>query len=213
MNKVELIKSSVVLPFHSFSGGGNISEPNPSEQTQLETKQQHHSEPPATTQLEEVIQLDNNDFGDSSEESPSANDGGLERRERSPRQENGSNEVSPLETEEEEPISLSDLSSSFQQCFQSINQDRSSYKKSGKQSQENEVKVQVRPFDYAAARKNINFTGVGEHDGDGGLDSNSLDNGEKRRASAVGRSNGEERSRGLRRQAFPPSGNRSTTYK
>jgi len=210
---VEQIKSSVILPFHSFSGSGNISEPNPSEgikQTQPEARQLHPSETSATTQLEEVIRLNNDD---SSEESPCANDG-LKCRERTPRQKNVCSGVSHLETEAgEEPISLSDLSSSFQQCFQSINQDRSSYKKNGKQSQENEVKVQVKPFDYAFARKNINFTGVGERDGDGGLDSNPLDSGEKRRASAKGRSNGEERERGLRRQAFPPSGNRSTTYK
>lgn len=216
VNKVELIKSSVVLPFHSFSGSGNISEPSPSEgikQTQPETRQPHPSEPSATTQLEEVIRLNNDDSDDSSEESPCDNDG-HKCRERSTRQENGSGDVSHLETEAgEEPISLSDLSSSFQQCFQSINQDRNSYKKNGKQSQENEVKVQVKPFDYAAARKSINFTAVGERGGDGELDSNPLDSGEKRRASAMGRSNGEGRERGLRRQAFPPSGNRSTTYK
>jgi len=212
VNKVEQIKSSVILPFHSFSGGDNASQASPStgiKQPQPETRQQHLFQ--ATSQLENVILLENNDYNDtqSSAENPTTDDG-LKSREWSPCQENGSVEGSRPETEAaEEQVSLSDLSSSFQQCFQ----ERIIPKKNSRQSQEPEVKIQVKPFDYAAARKTIIFGDVKEHRGDGGIDSNPSGSGEKRRGSGMGRTNGEERVRGLRRHAFPASGNRSTTYK
>ncbi|ONK68872.1 uncharacterized protein A4U43_C05F16920 [Asparagus officinalis] len=189
VNKVEQIKSSVVLPFHSFSGSDKISEPSPSEtikQTDPAARQQQNSNQPSPiTQLEEIIQLENNN--DSDEEILTTDQ----------------------ETTEavEKPISLSDLSSSFQQCFQSISE------KNRRPSQENEVRIQVKPFDYAAARRNIEFGGVEEHFKDAELDNNPSESTEKRKGSDKGRSSGEERVRGLRRQAFPASGNRSTSYK
>lgn len=184
-------------------------------QAHVKTREEHPDQPSSTSQLEEVISLEVNDSDgrQSPGRSPSP-DGGAELSGRSPDPENGSVQCSYVETTaEEEPMSLSDLSSSFQQCFQSISQKKSRSKNNRVQSQEYEAHIQVKPFDYSAARKNINFRGVGERDRDGGLGSDVSGSGDRRRGSGTGRSSGEERVKGLRRHAFPPSGNRSTTYK
>ena len=63
MNKVEQIKASVIIPFHSFSGGDDAAQASPSagvKQLQPATTQQHLNQP--TTQLEEVILVDNDNY-------------------------------------------------------------------------------------------------------------------------------------------------------
>lgn len=200
VNKVQQIKSSVILPFHSFSGVNNTLQPNLSEdikQIHPETKIQQEIGEKNPTQLEEVIFLETNgsDGTPTSAGSPTAENG------------SGDTEMETIEA----PMSLSELSSSFQECFHSTSHRRSGgSKKDGGLSEEPQEQIEVKPFDYSAARKNIKFGGIRENDGD----CHPPDSEEKRRNSGVGgRSNGEERVRGLRRQAFPPSGNKSTSYK
>jgi len=75
VNKVEQIKASVIIPFHSFSGGDDAAQASPSagiKQLQPATTQQHLNQP--TTQLEEVMLVDNDNYDgtQSSAEDPTA---------------------------------------------------------------------------------------------------------------------------------------------
>ena len=76
--------------------------------------------------------------------------------------------------------SLSDLSTSFQQCFQSINQNRKVVKV--KKSKEPSDVLQIKPFHYEAARKRVKFGEDAEEES--GSQVNSAG---KKKSSAVGR--------------------------
>lgn len=182
-SKVEQIKSSVFFPFYPFSGGTKSSEStSPSieiKQNQPESKENtgEQQEVPVTEKLEEVIQLEN---------SPSDNES--------------------KSSEEEGNPSLTDLSESFTQCFQTLSKGKASDKK--KQEVTNIV---VQPFDYAAARETVKFGKDREKeeeevDEEKKVKCNSRDSKQKPK-------NGQEKARGLRRHAFPQSGNRSFSYK
>ncbi|RZS28508.1 hypothetical protein BHM03_00062109 [Ensete ventricosum] len=214
VNKVEAIKSTVALPFHHFSGGETTSELHVKEIIVcpvVETLQQHSAD---LAKLEEVIPLDRGSHEQSPSDSPMTDDGTKER-DNSHHPEIGSGlDLQPESITSDEPMSPSDLTSSFEKCFQSINE-RRNCQRSQKSSQKPEINFNLRPFDYAAARKNVKF----DDDGDDETKTEdpiktSPDSRQMHRAS--GKAQGEERSRGSqqarRRQAFPPSGNRSTTY-
>lgn len=99
---------------------------------------------------------------------------------------------------EDEPMSLSELSTNFQKCFKSM-------KKSNKAQKQTEF-LNIEPFDYEAARKEVKF-GEG-HKGRQG----------KKEVAAAQKKKGagpeqSEFGQGKRRQAFPASGNRSATFK
>ncbi|KAJ7971942.1 Protein RRP6-like 2 [Quillaja saponaria] len=116
--------------------------------------------------------------------------------------------ISSSETKkEEEPMSPSDLSSNFQKCFQSVNQNRRA--RHIKKAEESGG-LQLKPFDYEAARKQVRF---GEEAEDV---RHPLNSGIKKKSSdiAQGQSNDlrNDLLQGKRRQAFPATGNRSATF-
>ncbi|XP_073109646.1 protein RRP6-like 2 isoform X2 [Elaeis guineensis] len=221
-NKVEQIKSTVALPFHHFSGGEKLSEVSPEvnlNHRRVENQQQCTGYVTEMMKLEEVIPLEKEpDNSLSAADSPKADDSRKHREWFPPLQENGSGGSFQSESDNAEGLASSlDLSSSFEKCFRSINERRSS-RQNHKPSQEPEVNYQLKPFDYAAARKNMKFGEVGGKDiaeSDNRLQTSSV-SGETHKGLASGQSRGEEKVKGFqhprRRQAFPPSGNRSTTY-
>ncbi|KAK1421100.1 hypothetical protein QVD17_23201 [Tagetes erecta] len=192
--KVEQIKSSVSLPFRSFTDKTEPSHPSVKETS---TPQETRVLPLASEPETDVIMLDSDSDVEEKEEKP-ANDEGSERKTED------ENDVILLDSDcsDDEKdgnvgtTSLSDLSSSFQKI------------KAGP-----EVEVEVTPFDYAAARKELSF-GEDGSDGDGGNNE-----GKRERKKAGGRkdSSGGERTGdfqlGRRRQAFPATGNRSSTFR
>lgn len=99
---------------------------------------------------------------------------------------------------EDEPMSLSELSTNFQKCFNSMN-------KSNKAQKQTEF-LSIEPFDYEAARKEVKF-GEG-HKGRQGKKEAAA--GQKKKGSGTEQS---EFGQGKRRSAFPASGNRSATFK
>lgn len=114
------------------------------------------------------------------------------------------------EEEDDETMSLSELSASFQQCFQSINQNRKVVKT--KKTKEPGGLLQLNPFDYEAARKEVKFgEDVEEESG------SRVNSGGKKKSSAIGELQIDDGTKQFpqarRRQAFPVSGNRSSTFR
>ncbi|KAK1296505.1 hypothetical protein QJS10_CPB15g02138 [Acorus calamus] len=190
--KLEQIKSSVTLPFFSFSSGTEPRQ-DPENKKSNEPSQSEPTEgsievPAETTNPEDIILLDNKSDDDSESSSP----------------------------EENNNSSLSELSSSLQKCFQSINEMKAS-KQTHKQQQQQHGSQDVKfePFDYATARQQIKFghpEGAGAaEDGDDGFRNRK----DKNKGGGRG-GRGEERTPSQnprRRQAFPASGNRSGTFR
>jgi hypothetical protein len=131
------------------------------------------------------------------------------------------------ESEADTPVSPTELSSSFEKCFKSLNELKGSKQTQQKPSRENSACFQLKPFNYAAARKDIQF---GEPKGKGAKDDDEEEgggsagfrkpkrgsNGEKNKSKRPGSGGRGEKEGGFqhprRRQAFPLSGNRSFTY-
>jgi hypothetical protein len=130
------------------------------------------------------------------------------------------------ESEADMPVSPTELSSSFEKCFKSLNELKGTKQTQQKSFRENSAGFQLKPFNYDAARKDIQF---GEPKGKGAKDDDEEEsgggcfrkpkkggNGEKNKSKR--RVSGErgEKEGGFqhprRRQAFPLSGNRSFTY-
>ncbi|KAB2005308.1 hypothetical protein ES319_D11G261000v1 [Gossypium barbadense] len=206
-SKLAQIRSSVNLSFHSFSGTAEQSKPPVNEPTKFPEAPQP-KEPPVvvateSSTLEDIIMLEDNSKKDEQVDgsgSPEVND--------TPGKESCMAPSSETE-KEDKTMSLSDLSTSFQQCFESMNQNRKAVKV--KKSKEASGVLQIKPFDYEAARKEIKFgedaeTESGSHAKSGG----------KKKSSAMGRLQIDDGSKQFpqarRRQAFPASGNRSATF-
>ncbi|CAH8362304.1 unnamed protein product [Eruca vesicaria subsp. sativa] len=102
---------------------------------------------------------------------------------------------------EDEPMSLSELSTNFQKCFNTMN-------KSNNKAQKPEF-LNIEPFDYEAARKEVTF-GEGQKGRQGGKKEGVSKAGGQKKGSPPEQS---EFGQGKRRQAFPASGNRSATFK
>ncbi|CAN1765269.1 Protein RRP6-like 2 [Linum perenne] len=198
--KLEKIKSSVSLPFHSFAGGDAQSKPAVEEAA---TRILQEPEKPAVPQAsrvdaKDIIMLDsdssNEELEDDSETKESAE--------------------SPSQRDDETgSVSLSDLSSSFVKCFQSGDK-----KKKKGVVQEPSDMPQVKPFDYATASETL-FKFEKEPKKPEG-DSDQL--GKKRSSAGGGGGNvvkDDDGSTddllrpGRRRQAFPATGNRSISYR
>lgn len=206
-NKVEQIKSSVILPFHSFSGGKTIPETSiTAEKNSLSLQTVRSPEQPSkTTTMEEAIPLENSTDGS---ESPPENTKIIDGL-------NDDAEISKPDAIDTTGTraSRTDLASGFQQCSQFVCETN--------RLQENDRSPEFSPFlsfDYATARKTMKFSeetgGKDDHDDmvDGVLPAS---RGAKKGFPLVG-GDGEQRERGQqprRRQAFPPSGNRSATYR
>ncbi|TVU30605.1 hypothetical protein EJB05_22235 [Eragrostis curvula] len=194
-SKVDKIMSSVVLPFHHFSGGAKPP-------AGLPVKEPVHSEPENIQQrdpachLEEVIQLD------AETDDPQV----PENRNEDGQRESGDTEMS-------EPPS--EVPSASEKRFHSLNEERN-LQQNCKIPQEPEFNDKLKAFDYAEARKNVSF-GVpkAERRRDNTVArAINTDSGDKPRTS--NKSGGGEAEGSFqnprRRQAFPPSGNRSSTY-
>lgn len=204
------IRSSVNLSFHSFSGTAEQSKPLVNEPTKFPEAPQPKEPPPSvvvateSSTLEDIIMLEDNSKKDEQVDgsgSPEVND--------TPGKESCMAPSSETE-KEDESMSLSDLSTSFQQCFESMNQNRKAVKV--KESKEASGVLLIKPFDYEAARKEIKFgedaeTESGSHAKSGG----------KKKSSAMGKlqidDGSKEFPQARRRQAFPASGNRSATFR
>ncbi|KAJ4885439.1 hypothetical protein Rs2_35532 [Raphanus sativus] len=192
--KLEQIRSSVNLQFHSFTDKSSDSKSAPEE---LSTTL------PASISKQHGVTVSKDDSEEASEivgTSDRVSDA----------------EVSCFETEnvillddggekevdaEDEPMSLSELSTNFQKCFNSMN-------KSNNKAQKPEF-LNIEPFDYEAARKEVTF-GEGQKGRQGGKKEGGSKAGGQKKGSAPEQS---EFGQGKRRQAFPASGNRSATFK
>ena len=111
------------------------------------------------------------------------------------------------EDESNEPMSLSDLSSSFQKCLKT-NQEQKTKVAEGTSG------LHFKPFDYEAARKEFKFGKVVEKGVKAGDDGGSKSLG-KKKGGASNKTKLDEGGlpQGRRRQAFPASGNRSATFR
>lgn len=188
------------LPFHAFSGGDEKVEQ--SAKISEVVHEENHSDPATDSTLVDIIVLDDDSDVEDSEKVTS--DAALDNHSRQIE----NNEAGSV-SEEDEPMSVSDLSSSFQKCFPSLDQAMSS--KVVDKSRATDGSLPVQPFDYEAARKQVKFgkSGAAVADGD-----DSVKRRERRKVSgAVGKEDAAEHPQGRRRQAFPASGNRSATFR
>ncbi|XP_076892234.1 protein RRP6-like 2 [Bidens hawaiensis] len=210
--KVEQIKSSVSLPFRSFADKTEASLPIVKECP----KPQEASILPSATVSEpenDIILLET-DCDVEKEEEPAK----AENNEQKTEDENNVKLLDSDSCSDEEKdgnMSLSDLSSSFQKFVKTADE-----KKTSKQKVEGGSAglVNVVPFDYAAARKEVRFGEDGP--GSGGEDEGNQGKRERKKSAGGGRkkdAGGSERSGdfqlGKRRQAFPATGNRSSTFR
>ncbi|KAF9591239.1 hypothetical protein IFM89_003190 [Coptis chinensis] len=209
--KVEQIKSSLTLPFQSFLGQSQQSEPILKADTNpLGT----HSRQPVsleadTTNAEDIIPLED-DMNDQEflDVAPASKDD----------VEDGENcDVAVASQTGDKPMSLSELSSSFQECLQSMNQKKNNRKVD--KPQQPESCLHLKPFDYVAAREQMKF---GEHREDKDIKGeeghkNLLHSKERRKNSASSRVPKDEGTKDFqqarRRMAFPPTGNRTATFR
>lgn len=203
--KLEQIRASVQFPFHSLSRIGGQSKPV------TETPVTVFKVPPAavaspakgdTTVLQDDLDVKesrNGDFGTAKEDDDD---------------DNNNLEASASEIDKDEPMSLSDLSSSFQQCFPSVNRNRKAREEDKSEESKQSIGLQLKPFDYEAARKEVIF---GEKSKELGAGERSLhDSKAKKKTDKVCIPKDEEAgefAQGRRRKAFPATGNRSATFR
>ncbi|KAJ6763159.1 POLYMYOSITIS/SCLERODERMA AUTOANTIGEN-RELATED [Salix purpurea] len=121
-----------------------------------------------------------------------------------------------LETDEgEEPVSLADLSTSFEKCFPSRNQNKKLQKL---RNLENQVAaLKLKPFDYATALRFNEDPAQRSKAGRAKNQRGGLDSVGTTKSSTGARMQREEETgefrQGRRRQAFPATGNRSATFR
>lgn len=202
-DKLEQIRSFVNLPFHSFIDKGSESKSGTKTSPKVHVKPEEVS----TTMAASVSKQDGvTELKDDSEDETSEIVGTSGRVSESKVSGFEADDVILLDNsgakeDEAEPMSLSELSTNFQKCFNSMN-------KSNNKGQKPEF-INIEPFDYEAARKEVKF-GEGQRGRQGGKkEAKSTGGGQKKGA-------GPEQSefgQGKRRQAFPASGNRSATFK
>ncbi|KAK0600373.1 hypothetical protein LWI29_014363 [Acer saccharum] len=214
-SKLEQIRSSVNLPFHSFA----VRDEQPkqvieehSRVVEVPQSEEPPALPAARSSAEDLIMLDDDDTNE--EESDHGN---LETTD-PPREDNSASSALEVD-EEDEPMSLSDLSTSFQKCLNSSNKNKNGKAKKVEKSEEASGLLQLKPFDFEAARKHIRFGKAQKEEpaGDEGKKKNPLVSGDKKKGSAVGRAQKDdgtnELPQGKRRHAFPATGNRSGTFR
>lgn len=202
--KLEHNRSSVNLPFHSFSGKANGLQPaakEPAKPLQISRPKEPETVVATGSRLQGIILLNEKLVEEQVHEDPK-------------QEQNISNmSASFFEVDEgDETVSLSDLSSSFKKCFQSTQKER----KATQVRKSQEPVQQFKPFDYAAARKQAEFEDNRRR--------NIKEDGENRSKHAEnmkknlikGHTEGGEESGGFqlgrRRQVFPSTGNRSATF-
>lgn len=202
--KLEQIKSSVNLPFNSFPSCGELLQPAVKEPAKPLDIVRNGQPVSYSSDVEDFLLGAGSNVDESVDGSMESVNVPVENKE--------DNAVgSALEMEEkEDTMSLSDLSSSFQKCLPSTNRTRNG--KLTEKSQERVGFLQLEPFDYEAAKKQVIF---GEDPG-GKLGTRVEDS--KRRLNKEDKKSLKEDGvrdlpQGRRRQAFPASGNRSATFR
>ncbi|TKY46324.1 Exosome component 10 [Spatholobus suberectus] len=207
--KLEQIRSSVSLPFHSFLGSSEKSEPiveTPSVASEMSEPQKPVPDLVSASSLDEIIMLESDTGAEDMEQNNLENSN--EHTEK--------NSVVSTSGKEDEPVSLSELSSNFQKCFHSTDQNNKT--RPPKKTEEPSGLVQLKPFDYEAARKHVKFVEDTKHASSQGCDGHmeTEDSGSKKLLSTIGPGQASDLTKqlpqGRRRQAFPASGNRSATF-
>ncbi|GER41804.1 3'-5' exonuclease domain-containing family protein [Striga asiatica] len=208
--KLDQIKSTVTLPFLTFSDMNERLQTYPEETAKnLDTAQHTESSAPVpASTLDDMIILDadsdsNDDLARDDTRAPNSSNDPPERTEQ---EQNSGSDM-------DEPMSLDDLSSSFQKCLPSPAQTIS-----GKGVGKSPSFLEVKPFDYEAARKQVKFGGNRKGDAMGDDDDGSVKKQQDRKKGLVKDKSGKDESptefgQGRRRQAFPASGNRSATFR
>lgn len=168
--------------------------------------------PVSASTADEIILLDSDtDLDDTTNKKPESTKEDMEKK--------SATSTSGIENEDE-PMSLSELSSSFQKCFKSNTQNNEN--RVTRKTEESSRLVEVKPFDYEAARQRVKFGEdtedlQEEDDEDGGLRHRQRKSGGKMKKSTVGQGQTSDMANELaparRRQAFPASGNRSATFR
>ncbi|XP_024031414.1 protein RRP6-like 2 [Morus notabilis] len=200
--KLQQIRASVQFPFHSFSSIGDQSKPVVEAPVTASKVPPPAAASPANSKLDDVIMLQddldveesrNGDLGTSKDD------------------DNDNLVASALGTDREEPMSLSDLSSSFQQCFDSDYQKR---KVRQVDKPRESIGLQLKPFDYEAARKQVVFEENSKELGPGERRIRDLKVKKKSDKSCTPKDDETgEFAQGRRRKAFPATGNRSSTFR
>ncbi|KAJ4834948.1 hypothetical protein Tsubulata_021473 [Turnera subulata] len=209
--KLEKIRSEINLPFHSFSGKEESPQAVAVSDVPPPNRDKSFAHPAPSSMLEDIVPLDNN----SDDEEVNNNDSETTYTDM------GQNCAAGSDGErdkQDEPVSLSDLSASFQKCFQTNNGNRNNAHL--KKTQEASGLFQLKPFDYAAARKEVIF---GKHavvesgTGDDKDERGRLSTTNRVKNSATDQVQNQDETlefrQGRRRQAFPASGNRSVTFR
>ncbi|KAL2646700.1 hypothetical protein AAZV13_05G072200 [Glycine max] len=204
-SKLEQIRSSVSLPFHSFLGSSEKSEPTVETHTvasEMLESQRPVSDVVSVSPLDEIIMLESGTGAENMEQNNL--ESSSEHREK-----DSVVSISGKE-DEDESVSLLELSSNFKKCFHSNDQN---YKtRWPKKTEQPSGLVPMKPFDYEAARKHVKFGEHTKHASSKGSDSHMEveDSGSKKQRSTIGQG---QLPQGRRRQAFPASGNRSSTFR
>ncbi|KAK9155011.1 hypothetical protein Sjap_002491 [Stephania japonica] len=211
--KVDQIKSSVTLPFSPFLGGNEPVKSKSADSGKVEessTPREQVPIPAEPPKLDEIIPLEINiECTESDDDNvPIVEDDG---------QEHSRNRCATGgAVEADTRHGLTELSSSFQKFFQPMND--SSSNRQMERTQEPEAGFQLKPFDYATARKQMRF-------GDDKTEKPGSDEGfipqinsmERRKAPVTSQVPRDEETKDVqharRRQAFPPTGNRSATFR
>ncbi|CAM8877295.1 unnamed protein product [Rhodiola kirilowii] len=216
--KLEHIKSSVNLPFHSFTGTGPLLKPSARKEqiTSFAIRlDENPAEPPVGTNgaLEEIIVLEDEKGTDEPANVIEGNTS-TDAEPESKREDNGAgtsnNSNKDDDDDEDKAMPLSELSSSFRKCFQP----RQTHKPLEPSAS---ALLNFKPFDYEEARQQIQFgnrrtsaTGEDDNGGPGRKD-------KKKKSSVTSQERRVEESGGFqpgrRSQAFPVTGNRSATFK
>ncbi|KAJ6379842.1 hypothetical protein OIU76_016490 [Salix suchowensis] len=128
----------------------------------------------------------------------------------------GKSSGAALETDEgDEPVSLADLSTSFEKCFPSRNQNKKTAE--AEKSEEPSGGLKLKPFDYATALRFNEDPAQRSKAGRAKNQRGGLDSVGTTKSSTGARMQREEETgefrQGRRRQAFPATGNRSATFR
>ncbi|KAK7267021.1 hypothetical protein RIF29_19685 [Crotalaria pallida] len=210
--KLEQIRSSVNLPFHSFLGSSQESKPaveTPTVASVTSDEQKPVSVPVSTSTLDEIIMLESNTGAEDDMEQ--------NKLENSSEHEEKNSVMSTSGKQGEgEPVSLLELSSSFQKCFQSNNKNNKT--RSPKKTEQTGGLLQLKPFDYEEAMKHVKFGENKKHassQSDGHTEQNGSGSKKKRSTKGQGQTSDltTQLQQGKRRQAFPASGNRGATFR
>ncbi|KAF1879637.1 hypothetical protein Lal_00033295 [Lupinus albus] len=209
--KIEQIRSSVNLPFRSFFGGSQESKSvvkSPSLASETSNPQKPVPVHVSTSTLDEIIILESDTAVEDMEQNNLENS--------NDHREINFNVSTSGKEDEGVPMSLSELSSSFEKCFQSNNQNNKT--RLLKKTEQVGGLLQLKPFDYEEAMKHVKFGENKKHssfqnDGNVGQD----DSDSKKKCSTKGHEQTSDLTKQLqqdrRRQAFPTSGNRSATFR